>query len=52
MEDVALSHQTQAEEHLMGVGADGRDIDANISTKFLEYLAEIDTVELAEPVSC
>ena len=43
MQDVALLHETQAEEHLLGVCSDSAKIDTHIPTELLQNLAQVDT---------
>ena len=42
MQDVAFAEEAQTEEHLLGVGTDGAQVNANTVTEFFEDFAEVD----------
>jgi hypothetical protein len=41
MDDVALLHQAEAEEHLVRVRADGSEVDADVLAEALDDLSQI-----------
>jgi len=48
VENVTLTQQAQAKKHLLGIGTNGFQVNANIPSKFLQYFSEIDADEGSE----
>jgi len=43
MQNVALSHQAQTKEHLLGISPNSPEVDTNIASEFLQNFTEVDT---------
>jgi hypothetical protein len=48
MQNVTFPHQTQAQEHLLSIGSDSLEVDANVTSEFLQDLTEVDAEVLKD----
>lgn len=48
VENVTLAQQAQAKKHLLSIGTNGFQVNANIPSEFLQYFSEIDADEVSE----
>jgi len=44
MQYIALAQEAESKKHLLCVGSDGSQVDADVTPKLLQHFAEIDTV--------
>lgn len=42
MKNVAFPHQAQTKEHLLGICSNSLEIDAHITSEFLQYFTQVD----------
>lgn len=47
MENVTLAQQAQAKKHLLGIGTNGFQVNANIPSEFLQHFSEIDAEDMS-----
>lgn len=48
MQNITLAQQAQAKKHLLGIGTNGFQVNANVPSEFLQYFSEIDADEVSE----
>lgn len=42
VENIALAHQTQSQEHLLSVGSNSFQVDAHVTSEFLQDFTQVD----------